>query len=128
MPLELPESVATIALVIGRVLLGGVFVRGGLSHFPALTPMSEAMRARGVPFPRTMLVLGTLWQIAFGALLMLGIFTAIASLALALFLILATVMMLNFWDHPAGADREALFRGFSGNVAILGGLLIAAAA
>jgi hypothetical protein len=34
MPLDLPESAATAVLIIGRILLGGVFVRGGLTHFP----------------------------------------------------------------------------------------------
>jgi putative oxidoreductase len=116
------------ALITGRVLLGGVFVRGGLTHFPALAPMSEAMRARGVPLARTTLIVGTLWQIVFGVLLMIGVFPALAALALALFLVLATIMMLNFWDHPPGPEREALVRGFASNVAILGGLLIAAAA
>jgi putative oxidoreductase len=127
MPLVLPESAATAVLIVGQVLLGGVFVRGGLTHFSELTPLAEAMHARRVPFPRTTLIVGTLWQIAFGAMLMIGFFTTIAALALAFFLILATIMMLNFWDHPPGPQREALLRGFASNVAILGGLLIAAA-
>ena len=128
MPLDLPQNAAMAALIAGRILLGGVFVRGGLTHFSALTPMSEAMRARGVPLARTTLIVGTLWQIVFGVLLMIGVFPALAALALALFLVLATIMMLNFWDHPPGPEREALVRGFASNVAILGGLLTAAAA
>src|SRR4051794_2812314 len=98
MLLDLPEGMANPALVIGRIFLGGLFVFGGLSHFPEIEHISGAMRARGVPIPRTALLAGTFWQILFGALLMIGVVTALASLALALFVILATIMMLNFWD------------------------------
>lgn len=127
MPPELPETVAIASLVVGRILLGGFFVFAGFHHFPALTPISDAMRARGVPYPRATLLLGTFWQIAFGALLMLGLFTTAVALALAAFVIAATIMMLNFWDLPPGEQRDAAFRGFQTNVAILGGLLISAA-
>jgi putative oxidoreductase len=128
MPLELPETVAFVLVAIGRVLLGGLFVLGGMSHFPELDPISEGMRARGVPFARTTLLAGTIWQIVFGVLLMLGLFTTIAALALALFLVLATIMMLNFWDLAPGPQRDGAYRTFKANAALLGGLLIAAAA
>jgi putative oxidoreductase len=126
MPPELTDGAAIAALVVGRILLGGFFVFAGVHHFPALTPISEAMRGRGVPFPRATLLFGTFWQIAFGALLIIGVVTMFAALALAAFVIAATIMMLNFWDHPPGPDREAAYRGFQTNVAILGGLLIVA--
>ena len=127
MPLGLPSDVALVLVVIGRVLLGAFFIIGGLSHFPELDPVSSAMKARGVPFARATLIIGTIWQILFGAMLVVGFYTTIAALALALFLILATIMMLNFWDLPAGPQRDGAYRGFQSNVALLGGLLVAAA-
>jgi putative oxidoreductase len=127
MPLELPEGFATALLILGRILLGGFFVLGGVSHFSELTPVSGAMQARGVPFARTTLLVGTFWQIVFGALLMVGLFTTLSALALVAFTVAATIMMLNFWDHPKGELRDTLYRGFQGNVAVVGGLLIAAA-
>jgi putative oxidoreductase len=127
MPLELPETVALALLIVGRILLGGLFVLGGLSHFPALTPISCAMQTRGVPLARATLIAGTLWQMVFGVMLMVGLFTTIAALALAIFLIAATIMMLNFWDLPPGPERDGAYRNFKSNAALLGGLLIAAA-
>ena len=70
---------------------------------------------------------GTIWQIVFGVLMMIGVFTTIAALALAVFLIAATIMMLNFWDHPPGPSARQPLRGFQSNAALLGGLLVVAA-
>jgi putative oxidoreductase len=126
MALHLPEILATGFVVVGRVLLGALFVVGGLSHFGELARISGAMGERGVPFPRATLLVGTLWQIAFGALLTVGMLTTVAALALAAFVIAATVMMLNFWDLPHGQQREGAYRAFQTNIAVLGGLLIAA--
>jgi putative oxidoreductase len=43
------------------------------------------------------------------------------------FTIAASVMMANFWDMPAGEPREMLKGVCLSNMAIVGGLLIAAA-
>jgi putative oxidoreductase len=115
-----------ILLIVGRVLLGGLFVVGGTHHFFSLPGITAAMTARGVPAARLVLIVGSVFQIVAGLLLMLGLCVAWASLGLVLFTLIASVMLLNFWDQQ-GAAREAARTGFQTNLAIIGGLLIAAA-
>ena len=113
-------------LIAGRVLLGGVFVVAGTHHFFILPGVTAAMKARGVPAARLVLITGSVFQIVAGLLLVLGAYTMWASLGLVLFTVIASIMLLNFWDME-GAARESAWNGFQANMAIIGGLLIAAA-
>jgi putative oxidoreductase len=88
--------------------------------------MTAAMKERGVPQPKAVLIVGTIYQIVLGITLALGLFVVPSALGLITFTIIATFMMLNFWDKE-GAQRTALFNGFLSNVAIVGGLLALAA-
>ncbi|WMT91371.1 DoxX family protein [Pelagibacterium sp. H642] len=120
-----PE-LADTAIIVARILVGALFIIGGLRHFPVLDAMTAAMKERGVPQARLVLIVGSIYQIVLGITLALGLFAAASALGLILFTVLATVMMLNFWDKE-GPQRAALFNGFMSNVAIIGGLLALAA-
>jgi putative oxidoreductase len=84
------------------------------------------MKARGVPAARPVLIVGSVFQIAAGLLLALGVYVMWAALGLVAFTVIASIMLLNFWDLE-GAARESAWNGFQANMAIIGGLLIAAA-
>ena len=117
---------ADVLRVVGRLFLGGLFVAGGIRHFFILPVLTQIMSARGVPAPRFVLVVGSVFQLVAGLLLMLGVWMVPASLGLVLFTIVASIMLLNFWDME-GPARETAMNGFLSNVAIIGGLLLAAA-
>jgi putative oxidoreductase len=110
----------------GRVLLGGLFVVAGFHHLSMLPRMVDALHARGVPFPRLSLAMATAFQITAGVLLMLGLLVPPAALGLVVFTFSASVTRMNFWDLE-GVMRDAAIRGWQSNLAIIGGLLIAAA-
>lgn len=117
---------AQAMILIARILVGALFIIGGIRHFPVLDPMAAAMAERGVPQARMVLIVGSIYQVVLGITLALGIFVTASALGLILFTVLATFMMLNFWDKE-GQQRNALFNGFMSNVAITGGLLALAA-
>ena len=119
------EQLAEIVLIVGRVLMGGVFVYAGVEHFPALQPLTEMMRKRGVPLPLTVLVVGSLFQIALGLAVIAGVLVPWACLGLVVFTIAATIMFLNFWDME-GVARAGAKNTFVVNVALVGGLLVLA--
>lgn len=110
---------------VGLALLGGVFLWAGAEHFFRFRELAASMAERGLPAPRLLLAAGSVLQIGAGALLASGIFVPYAAAALAAFTVAATILMLDFWRHK-GSEREALRNGFAINVAVLGGLLIAA--
>lgn len=117
---------ADVLLALGRVLLGGLFVAGGSRHFFIAPAVTEAIKARGVPAARLVLYAGTIFQIVAGLLLMLGMFVVTAALGLIVFTVAASVMLLNFWDME-GPGRQTAINTWLSNMAIIGGLLIAAA-
>lgn len=120
-------TLSTFLLVSGRFLIGGLFVFGGVIHFFKLDLLTRIMAARGVPFHRTILIAGSLFQTLAGLLLMAGIAILPASFGLILFTIAASWMFLNFWDIAEGPAREGAFNAFMTNIAIIGGLLVCAA-
>ena len=118
MPVDLPSCL----LFVGRLLLGGAFVFAGLRNLQNETFLTGLMATRGVPQAKLALWAGIVLQTIAGALVMAGLWTAIASAVLVLFLIAATPMFHNFWDHQ-GPDRASRINGFVGNVALTGGFL-----
>lgn len=117
---------ADTLLILGRILLGGLFVFGGIKHFFIVPILTEVMARRGVPFPKFTLIVGSAFQIVAGALLMSGLFAVPAAFGLIVFTLIASVMLLNFWDMQ-GEQREAAFNNWAVNVGVIGGLLLAAA-
>ncbi|MER9296999.1 DoxX family protein [Mesorhizobium sp. M0621] len=118
MPADLPSTL----LFLGRLLLGGAFVFAGLRNIQNAAFLTQLMAARGVPQARLVLWLGIVLQVAAGMLVIAGLWTAIAAAVLLVFLIVATPMFHNFWDHQ-GPDRASRINGFVGNVALSGGFL-----
>ena len=118
MPADLPSTL----LFLGRLLLGGAFVFAGLRNIQNAAFLTQLMAARGVPQARLALWVGIVLQIVAGALVIAGLWTTMAAAVLVVFLIAATPMFHNFWDHQ-GPDRASRINGFVGNVALSGGFL-----
>jgi putative oxidoreductase len=113
-------------VAIGRILLGFLFVAGGIRHIMLFSAVAADMKRMGLPLPRFILTAGTAFQITAGTLLALGIFVFPAALGLIAFTIVASVMMLPFWSMQGDARTSAYLNWLS-NVGIVGGLLLAAA-
>ena len=122
----MPADLLGLLYLFGRFLLGGLFVVGGVEHFFVLPLLSGIMAARGVPAARAVLILGSLWQILFGALLVLGIWLAPSAFALILFTLVASPIFLDYWNK-SGPERANQRNGFLVNVALAGALLMVAA-
>jgi uncharacterized membrane protein YphA (DoxX/SURF4 family) len=115
-----------VLLILGRLLLGGLFVMGGIRHFFIMPAVLEMMRARGVPYPKFVLIIGSIFQLVCGVLFVLGVAMPLTAAGLIIFTIVASIMLLNFWDLEPGPAREGAMGGFLCNMALIGGLLIAA--
>ncbi|MBB3646807.1 putative oxidoreductase [Rhizobium sp. BK619] len=120
------DGPALMMIVLGRLLLGSLYVAGGIHHFFVIVPLTDAIEARGIPFAKWVLLSGSMFQILAGTLLILGLFVTAAAFGLILFTLAATVMLLNFWDMQ-GTARESAINTWKTNMAIIGGLLITAA-
>lgn len=112
--------------IVGRIGLGGLFVLGAVHHYLSFGPIAQQIADRRLPFPRTILVVGSTFQAVCGLLLMIGIYATYAALGLVVFTIVASTMLLDFWNMT-GPQRESAITTLQSNIAIVGGLLVAAA-
>jgi putative oxidoreductase len=112
--------------IVGRALLGGLFVVGGIRHFFHFSILAQMMARRGVPAAGLVLLVGAVLQIGAGTALTLGLYPLHAVVALIVFTLTASVMLLNFWSME-GADRSNAINAWWSNIGIIGGLLVIAA-
>jgi putative oxidoreductase len=119
-------DISAAIVIAGHLLLGGAFVFAGIRNVLNASLLTQLISARGVPQARLMLWLGIALQVAAGTLLIGGIWTALAAAGLILFLLVATPIFHNFWDHQ-GPERAAKINGVVGNVALIGGFLVVVA-
>ena len=117
---------SSLMSLTGRVLLGGLFVVGGIHHFFVVPVLTRAVAARGVRAPRLVLLSGTVFQIMAGLLFVSRFFLPWVAFGLIGFTITASIMLLNFWSME-GEARENMKNAWLSNLAIVGGLLITAA-
>lgn len=122
----MPTDLPSMLYVLGRILLGGLFVAGGVEHFFIMPVLMAVMTQRGVPAAKAVMLVGSVWQIVLGVLLILGVLVVPAAIGLIVFTLAASIMFLNFWDK-AGPERASLQNAFLCNIAIMGALLMAAA-
>jgi putative oxidoreductase len=113
--------------ILARILLGSLFVIGGLHHLTIFGALSGQLAQRGVPLPRLALALSTAWQIVLGVLLMAGLWVPWAAWGLIVFTVVASLLLLNYWSME-GEARAGAQNQFLTNVAVIGGLLYAAVA
>jgi putative oxidoreductase len=120
---------------LARPLLAAPFVTGGIETLcnpegrvkkaePVTTTLS---RSFGLPDDTIQLVqLNAVVQVGAGSLLAIGKFPRLASIALCSSIIPTTIAGHRFWDESEPASRAQQRIHFVKNLAILGGLLLAA--
>ncbi len=126
MDIVLPASTSATLWLVGRILLGAPYLVGGIRHFFILPVLTNMIAARGVPAPRLVLVVGSTLQIVAGAALMLGVYPVWAVIALIVFTLSASTMLLNFWSLE-GAERVNATNAWWSNIGLIGGLLLVGA-
>jgi putative oxidoreductase len=119
----MPTDLQSTLLILARLLLGGAFVFAGLRNIANRSTLTGVMSARGVPQAGLALFAGIAVQVVAGLLVIAGVWTTAAAGALIVFLVVATVMFHNFWDHT-GIERGNRINGVVGNVALVGGFLL----
>ncbi len=119
-PIAIPHStngLAQIAIILGNICLGGLFVIGGVMHMLNFGQVAQLLAAL-IPRPSFVLTIGTIFQIGAGVLLMCGIAVVPAALGLIGFTVVATLMVLRFWTMPVGPCRHATTNTFLSNIGI----------
>ena len=117
----MPSSINLhVLIVVGRLLLGGLFVLGGITHFFVLRLMTRQLSERGVPLPGPMLIAGSVFQVFAGLTVMAGWAVPLAAGSLIAFTVVSSCMMMNFWD-TSGEKRLSAIDGWTSNLGVVGG-------
>jgi putative oxidoreductase len=106
-----------IALLIGRILIGLLFVMAAYAKFKGLTGTTGYLTKLGVPAPSIMAPIVAAFELLAGVLVIVGFKTRLAALAIAIFVVIAALLA-----HTNFADQNQL-NHFLKNLAIAGGCL-----
>ncbi len=109
--------------LLGRVLIGGIFVQSGLGKLMDLGGFAAMLAAGGVPMSSVLAPIGAMVEFAGGLAIVLGLWTRYAALALIGFTIVATMIAHRFWDYPPDQQADQIAH-FAKNVAIIGAFLV----
>jgi putative oxidoreductase len=116
--------VSDIALLVGRLLFGGLFVLNGLNHFRNRAAMTGYTAHKGVPAPAAATLVSGIWLLASGLSIVLGVRPHLGALMVAAFLLVVTPVMHNYWTVTDPTQRLGEFINFSKNMALLGAALM----
>ena len=112
--------------LVGRILLGVFFVMSGFTKITGFAGTVDYIASAGLPLPQVVAVLTILLELGGGLMLVFGLFTSWAALALAALTLAAAVLFHKFWSVPE-AQTMSQYIHFWKNVTIAGGMLVLAA-
>jgi putative oxidoreductase len=116
-------SMTDLLLLIGRILLGLLFLVTSWSKLTNVEGFAGYLRALKVPAPEFFSWIGAIVEFVVGVTLILGLGTRYAALLCALFLVVATALAHRYWEYPA-AQVVAQKNNFLKNLALFGGSLV----
>lgn len=116
---------ASLSLV-GRLLLALLFLPAGFGKLTGFAGTVGYIASVGLPLPQVGAVLAIVVEILGGIALIVGFQTRLASLALAVFTLVASIFFHAYWAAPAEQQFVQQLMFFK-NIAVVGGLLTLAA-
>jgi|RhiMetdeSRZDD1v2_1073273.scaffolds.fasta_scaffold54066_4 putative oxidoreductase len=111
-----------LLVLVGRLLIGGAFLVSGIRLLKYLPMVSGMLAAKGVPYPRFVAAAGGVFEVVMGLVAMSGVWFPVVTIALAVFIVAATVMAHDFWNEE-GMQRFADINAMIANTIIVGALL-----
>jgi|SRR3989344_782036 len=110
--------------VLGRILLGGYFIKSGYNHFKNPGMLTSYAQSKGVPAPK-LAVFGTGVMLLLGGLgILLGVYVEISVLLLSLFLLGTLIKMHRYWEVTDPMARMGEHVNFYKNLGLLGAILM----
>ena len=107
-------------LLVGRILLGWVFVFYGWTHIADMPAFAKTFPNRGLP--EWLAYIASPVELIGGVLLVVGLATRYTALVLVLFMIVASFSSHAYWSVPA-AQKGNQMAHFWKNISMMGGLI-----
>ncbi len=115
-----------LILLVARLSLSVVFLLSAFDKTTRFSAAQQEFRDAKVPLPDVSAIAVIVLHWICSLALISGVYASQAAMVLAVFILLATLWVHNFWTRE-GQERINVSRIAMANLAIFGGLLLAAA-
>ena len=115
----LAASTSDVVLLIGRILLGWIFVRSGYGKLFNVEAFAATFPVRGLP--PFLAYIAVPVEFFGGIALILGLATRYVVLVMIIFMLVATFSSHRYWEFTDVAVRRGQDSSFYKNLAMLGG-------
>ena len=112
----------TAGLLIGRILLGLIFVISGIGKIGKFAGVAGYMSSKGIPMSEVLLIGTIALEVLGGLAIITGWKARWAAAAIVLFLVPATLVFHQFWAADQ-ANYQNQLNHFLKNLAIMGGMI-----
>jgi putative oxidoreductase len=112
-------STADVVLLIGRIMLGLIFVRSGYGKLFTIEAVAAGFPPRGIP--AFMAYISVPVEFFGGLALLFGIATRYVVMVMVVFMLVATFSSHRYWEFTDAAQRRVQDSSFWKNIAMLGG-------
>ncbi len=116
----LADNMSNFILLVGRILLGWIFIRSGFGKLFDIAAVGASFPPRGIP--AWMAYIAVPAEFFGGLAILLGFATRYAAVVMIVFVLVASFTSHRYWDFTDAAARRAQDSNFYKNMAILGGL------
>jgi len=113
-----------LVYITGRVLIGLYFLIPGIFKILSFSEYIQIVTTNDVPFPTLSLIIVIMCQLIFGSSIILGRFLKVASIVLALNVVLFNFYIHDFWNINDVINKNHEIQNFIKNSAIIAGLLV----
>ncbi len=110
--------------LLGRLLLGGFFFVSGINHFKNLASYTGYAQSKGVPMAKQAVFLTGVMLVLGGAGVILGVYIKLSVILLAIFLVVTTYQMHQYWKVTDPMVKMGEQINFKKNLALLGAVLM----
>ena len=121
--MAIDTGLGAILILVGRLLFGGFLAFQGLNHFMNTDEMAGYAGSKGVPAARFGVIASGILLLLGGLGIILGVYPIIAAGMLAVFFVLVTPVMHDFWAAPEEEQQNEMV-DFIKNVELLGASLV----
>jgi putative oxidoreductase len=117
------DFVMDIVWLAGRILISLLFIVSGVSHLRHLDYTAQAAASSGMPAPKLLALLASLFALLGGLGVALGFRVEIGAMLLLLFLVPITLTVHPFWKYSNPEESANHKAHFMKNVALIGATL-----
>lgn len=110
--------------ILGRIIFGAYFAFSGFNHFKNRAMLEGYTASKGVPFPKVSNILAGAFLLLGGLGIIFDIEWQLSLLLVLIFLVLATIMIHNFWNDKDAMTKMSNMQNFLKNMGLIGATLM----